>query len=153
MFWAVIFGVIMIVLLLSIRDTRSGGANYARIPLSDFYNEINRGSVSRVALDGDEVTGAFSAPVLVGGRSILLFRSALPQGTAGNWLFTQWLLGHGGVTVEVESSNSLVTNFVLPFIPWLVIFFFIWFFVFRQLRSRSTPVTPMPVIIMNPEGR
>lgn len=109
--------------------------------------------MSRVTLDGDEVSGAFGTPVSLGGRSVLLFRTALPSGSAGNWLFTQWLLGHGSVTVDVESSNSLVTNFVLPFIPWLVIFFFIWFFVFRQLRSRPTAVTPMPVIIMNPEGR
>jgi len=30
-----------------------------------------------------------------------------------------------------------MSNVVLPFVPWLLIFLFIWFFVFRQLRKNS----------------
>ena len=30
---------------------------------------------------------------------------------------------------------DFLSDFVVPFVPWILIFFFIWFFVFRQLRK------------------
>jgi cell division protease FtsH len=47
--------------------------------------------------------------------------------------------GSAGLTTEikVENSGSILTNLIVPFIPWLLIFGFIWFFVFRQLRNSA----------------
>ena len=55
--------------------------------------------------------------------------------------------------VRGAPSNNLVTNVLLPFIPWLLILFFIWFFVIRALGKNNAGKTPMPVVVMNPLGR
>ena len=54
---------------------------------------------------------------------------------------------------ERMGSNNLLLNILVPLIPWLLIFFFIWFFVFRVLRrAQTTPAEPMRVIVVNPPG-
>jgi preprotein translocase subunit YajC len=54
----------------------------------------------------------------------------------------------------VETSANLLVNVLLPLVPWFLIFAFIWFFVFRQLR-RAQPgePKPAPVYIVTPENR
>jgi cell division protease FtsH len=42
-----------------------------------------------------------------------------------------------GTTVEYEPSNQTMINMLLNIVPWLLIFAFIWFVVFRQLRSSA----------------
>src|SRR5690606_21512334 len=37
--------------------------------------------------------------------------------------------------VDFNNSNSYLINILVNFIPWLLVFAFIWFFVFRQLRG------------------
>jgi len=124
------------------------------IALSDFSDQLERANVSRVIVDGDELSGTLNAPRVIGGRMITNFRTYLPSGAGGSWPFTQWLLANrNGATIRAEPNNNLLTNFVLPFIPWLLILLCIWFFVFRQLRSQSNPTQPVPVMVVNPEGR
>jgi preprotein translocase subunit YajC len=36
---------------------------------------------------------------------------------------------------DSPEQGNLVSDFLLPFVPWLLIFLFVWFFVFRQLRG------------------
>ena len=60
-----------------------------------------------------------------------------PNATS-NWDFTAWLLDHRGTAdVKVDNNQNLLINMLLPMIPWLLIFGFIWFFVFRQLRNSA----------------
>jgi cell division protease FtsH len=102
------------------------------IPLSEFRSRLISNNVSEVILDGDEVTGMMKteAGATVG------FRTELPTGTSSNWMFTEWLLQNSGnATVTVNNSSSILTNVLLPLVPWLLIFGFIWFFVFRRIRN------------------
>src|SRR5438552_9013191 len=95
--------------------------------------------VDRVAyldIGKDELFGEFRRPQVLRGEQIAKFRVPLPEGTTSNWAFTQWLIenrGDAGLGVRDGGQNLLVNIFV-PLIPWLLIFGFIWFFVFRQLR-------------------
>jgi hypothetical protein len=43
----------------------------------------------------------------------------------------------GLARLEVEPANSLIINILLPLIPWILIFSFIWFFV-RSSRKRHS---------------
>ena len=123
------------------------------LPLSTFYAEVQHRNVSKVVLDGDEISGKFRSPVPVGAAVVSVFRTYLPADVGHNWMFTQWLLENSpNADIRAAPSNGLLTNFILPFIPWLLILAFIWFFVFRQLRRNSVPPKqPIPVIIVNPE--
>ena|SRR5258706_2128578 len=128
--------------------------NFSTIPLSSFYSQVRGSNISRIAIDGDEITGVLIKPTPVGGITVTAFRTSLPPGLSGSWSFVQWLMESSpGLEVRVEPTNNLVVNFILPFIPWLLILLFIWFFVFRHLRSQSAQRQPMPVVIVNPESK
>jgi ATP-dependent Zn protease len=145
--WVLFIGLgVVLFMLLSKQETAVG-----RVSLSDFVDHLHNGRVTVVTLEGDEITGRFSSPQQsTGGKSTLWFRTALPQGVTGDWAFTQWLLeNRKGADVHVRAQNSLVMNILLPLIPWLLIFGFIWFFVFRPLR-KSAATKPAQVLITGP---
>ena len=127
---------------------------FQTIALSNFNQQLEQGNVSDITIDGDELTGRLILPRFIDGRMIQSYRTYVPTGSAGSWGFTEWLLAHSNrAVVRAEPNNSLLTNFIWPFIPWLLILLFIWFFVFRQIRAQSAPKQPMPVIVVNPEQR
>jgi ATP-dependent Zn protease len=71
-----------------------------------------------------------------------------------SWGFIQWLLDNRGMAeIGCSSSQNLVLQVILPFIPWLLIFGFIWFFIFRRFRAQSGRAAPMPVVVVNSEQR
>jgi ATP-dependent Zn protease len=121
---------------------------YTTVPFSDFYDELIAGNVGRIVIDDNEITGWFTTPHRTGGQVVSSFRAYLPSGVSGSWPFMQWVMeNRHGATVAAEPNNNILVNFILPFIPWLLILAFIWFFVFRTLRNRQNQ--PMPVVVMN----
>jgi ATP-dependent Zn protease len=81
------------------------------------------------------------------------YRVNLPQGMSGDWNFVHWLMdNHNGhaAAVHFDNGQNLVVNLLLPLIPWLLIFGFIWVFVFRRMKDQRG--RPMPVVIVNPEA-
>lgn len=145
----VLFIAVAIALIVALRNA---SPKEPSMPLSDFYAQVKAGNISAMTIDGDSIDGQFRAPVLIGTIPASRFRAELPAGTAGNWIFTQWLLEAAPhTTVRAEPANSLLTNFILPLIPWLLILGFIWWLVSRISRRNNRQ--PMPVIIVNPEVR
>jgi len=133
--WVLFIG--LCVLLFMLLSQRAPAQRGQLVPLSEFTTRLTSGQVRRLSVGSDEIRGEFnSAQSLPGGQSAVEFRTPLPPGAADSWPFIEWLLANrGGAVVSVESqSQSLVANILLPVIPWLLIFGFIWFFVFRQLR-------------------
>jgi ATP-dependent Zn protease len=109
-------------------------ANYQTIPLSDFYHKLDDNQVDVATIGVDRIFGTLASQ---NGASVP-FEVRLPEGTTSNWNFTQWLLEHaGGASINVDTAPVLL-NILLPLIPWLVIFLFIWFFVFRMMRRNAS---------------
>ena len=147
--WVTIVIAALAVVGLVLRDR--GGGNYATIPLSNFYSELRTGHVQRLYIDGNEIVGSLSVSQIINGRKVSDFRTVLPSGTAGDWRFLQWLLENSNqATIEAEQDNGVLTNFILPLIPWLLIFGILWLFVFRLFRR---PRQPIPVVLVNPVGQ
>lgn len=140
-----LFVVVALVLfmLLSKQDTR-----YARISFTDFTNHLQAGRVAWVSINVDEATGQFTSPQWVrGGRQHLYFQAQLPHSASHDWAFTEWLTKNSnGADVRFQSSNSLIINILLPLIPWLLIFAFVWFLVLRALRKAQETRAPQLVI-------
>ena len=133
--WVLFIGVaVMLFMLLN-----KTGSTYATIPMSDFVERLENGRVRTVTVGNDEVSGEFMGIELIGGDKVGKFRVALVTGTTSNWAFQQWVVEHRhGALVDVENNPNWVTQILVPLIPWLLIFAFIWFFVFRQLRKAQT---------------
>ena len=123
------------------------------VPLSEMTTEMSNGNVREVVVDGDSLRGHFIKPPVNRPHASIAtaFRVELPPTTSQSWVFMQWLLEHRmDAEVRVENNSNLLMNLLIPLIPWLLIFAFIWFFVFRQLRNANAP---KPVYIINPENK
>jgi ATP-dependent Zn protease len=129
---------VMLFMLLNKQD-----AKHAAMPLSEFVERLEEKRIASVVLDTDEIIGKTTD-----GQP---FRTALPPGMGSNWDFVHWVLekGTGTTTVEVRHTNNVLVNTLLPVVPWLVIFGFIWFFVFRQIR-KAAQSAPTPAGFTGP---
>ena len=142
--WVIFIGLITFVLLL-IRVPQPSGT---MIALSDFAERLEKGQVASIAIAPDEVVGDFTTAQTIDGQQVTQFRAALPMGMGSDWSFVQWMLEHRGVAViSADRQSNLVLNVFIPLIPWLLIFLFIWFFVYRVLRRGQEPLR---VLVVNP---
>jgi len=139
--WVLFIGLaIMVVLLLN--STRK---SFAPIALSKFQDMLTAGKIKTVLIENDDITGEFWTNEAVGarGESVQKFRTSVPANSSTSFDFTKWVLDNAAASkekpaeVKVENSQSLWFNILAPLIPWIVIFGFIWFFVFRQLRNSA----------------
>ncbi len=123
---------------------RQGQGSYTKVPYSDFEKKLVANEVQDVEIDGPEATGTFSKPLTVtaNGQSVQVkqYRVQLTTDTMVSPEMTNRILDKANNTVtriEFKQNNNLVINLLVPLIPWILIFGFIWFFVFRQLRNSS----------------
>jgi len=123
---------IMLFMLLS-----QGKKNEQKVNLGDLATWLKSGKVKSITIEADELHGEFfSAMTGQDGKSSVYFRTEIPTGVANDWGFTQWLIdNHGAGSLDVSNGNNVLLNLIIPLVPWLLIFGFIWFFVFRQLRN------------------
>jgi ATP-dependent Zn protease len=150
--WALfIFVALALVVLLN----KPASSAYATIPLSDFTSRLDSDLVKVVEVRHDELIGEFKSTETIGGDKVQKFRVVLPEGSTASWNFTPWLVEHRqNATVLAQNEPNLLLNILVPLIPWLLIFGFIWFFVFRQLRkSQNTKVgDAIKVFVVNLPG-
>src|ERR1019366_8910828 len=135
--WILFIGLaIMLIALFQMK-----GKQYVTIAFSEFENKWVADRVKTITIDGDDLKGEFNSDkeVVAGVQTaVQFFYTPMPAGMASNWQFMQWLSDHDKhAEVRIENSPNIIVNLLVPFIPWLVIFGFIWFFVFRQLRNSA----------------
>src|SRR5438093_12474091 len=130
--WALFIGLaVMLVVLLK---TSAGGR--ADVAWSDFNEQLLSNNIKEMQLDADAIDGEFlSAPAATGA---VKFHTVLPTGITTDFQFLSWLTQHRG-TAKITATNNqnLILQVILPFIPWLLIFGFVWFFIFRKLRNSA----------------
>jgi ATP-dependent Zn protease len=132
-------------MLFMLLSQRRNAADVSSIPLSEFTERLETGQVASVTVESNELYGEFfDAPTPKGADPATVhnarrFRVALPNCLGDTWGFTEWLLAHrhDATLTARNDANNYVLNILLPIIPWLLIFGFIWFFVFRQLRKTT----------------
>lgn len=145
--WVLFIG-LAIMLFLLLRQQRT---NTQDISLSEFKDSLVAGKVRTVTVESDQIVGEFN---VANPNASARFQVQLPQSMGASWGFIQWLLDNRGMA-EIRCSNSqnLLLQVILPFIPWLLIFGFVWFFIFRRPRAQSGRAAPMPVVVVNSEQR
>ncbi|MGE5608491.1 MAG: ATP-dependent metallopeptidase FtsH/Yme1/Tma family protein [Bacillota bacterium] len=122
------------------------------VSLSDFYEQLLAGKVRSLSLEQGKITGEFTFPQNTSDGVTFRFRTTVPSQFSSDWSFINWVLqNRNGAKVDVDNQDNLLLTVLVPLIPWLLIFGFIWFFVYRQLRGRSgTQAAPLRVMIVNP---
>jgi ATP-dependent Zn protease len=149
LFGWIVFIAVAVMLFMLLQNPK---IQYPTISLSDFRHQLEADRVRNVVIENDQLLGEFAEPQTLQNQSISKFRVILPEGTTSQWQFTDWLTTHrGSATVTAERNPDLLMNILVPLIPWLLIFGFIWFFVFRQLRSQKGKLgEPIRVVVVNP---
>jgi cell division protease FtsH len=130
--WALF--ILLAIMLFVLLKTSQGGTS--EVAWSDFQAQLTANNVKEMKLDADEITGEFvTAPAT--SNSILKFRTVMPQGSL-DFNALLWLTEHRGTAkITATNNSSLILQVIVPFIPWLLIFGFVWFFIFRQLRNSA----------------
>jgi ATP-dependent Zn protease len=149
-----IFGCVLFILLAIMLFVLVQGKNrqFHGTAVSDFESFLEQGVIRTITVQGDEVYGDLLSPTRAADGSLITnYRTSFPTGMTQSWAFMEHVLhNRGGARVYVENDQNLLLQVLVPLIPWLLIFGFIWFFVFRQLRGRSgQPQQPLPVIVVN----
>jgi cell division protease FtsH len=130
-----IFVAVAALLFVWLKQANPGSAT---IHLNDFYREMNAGNIEKIVIDDSEVDGRLKNAKVIGTQTVTNFRVYTPPQLA-TWDFVRDVLNKVGGTADVsaEPTNNILMNVILPFIPWVLIVAFIWFFVFRQLRNSA----------------
>src|SRR5690348_3295654 len=130
--WVLFIGLVIMLLVL----LQQNRGQYRAVSWTDFQTQLTEGKVKTVTVEGDDLTGEYVSPQA--GTDFKFFKLSAPTGGSSQWLLP-WLLDKGGkqTEIKVENNGNLLINLLLPLIPWLLIFAFIWFFVFRQLRNSA----------------
>jgi ATP-dependent Zn protease len=131
------------------------------VSFGQFRSDLLAGNVRGVVISSDELEYTAYSGTRTSASSLSPARYPstnnrvqLPQDMGKDWRFIQWISEeHSNVLTDIQFTidQNLVINLLLPLIPWLLIFGFIYFFVFRALRNQRWQ-KPMPVVIVNPDS-
>ena len=132
-----IFLAVMLIMLFQHDRNRS-----SEIPLSSFIGALKDGHVQTLTIEGDEINGVLKGdkplPLGLNGAPVTNFRTSLPTGASQSFDLTKYILdNNNGAEIKVANSTNLLINLIVPFIPWLLLIGFFYFFIFRQLRNSA----------------
>ena len=148
---------VVLFMLLNKHETR-----YTPISLGEFTRHLDNDRVRFVDIGNDQLYGEFMSPQAAGDSNVPIteFRVPLPKDVTKDWQFTQWLLNNrrgAGLGVRSGGGADTFKEILVPLIPWVLIFGFIWFFVFRQMRKNAaakadSPPDAVRVYVVNQPG-
>jgi cell division protease FtsH len=117
------------------------GGQYITLNYGDVLHQLRTDNVKLLSLENDQLKGEFRQPVPFPGpgmSAVTRFRADVPPGALSGPLGV-WILEHRGpADLVAENSQNLLVTIIVPLIPWLLIFAFVWFFIFRQLRNSAS---------------
>src|SRR5688572_32882196 len=92
------------------------------------------GNVRKLTINGSDIRGEFRIEYKdPNGPPVKKFKTQIPSGMASDYEFLKDIREAGGGTVVAVENTSGWVVYLVPLIPWILIFAFIWFFLIRQL--------------------
>ena len=130
--WLILAAAAVLVIIVINQQT----TEHNEVPLSVFYGQLSAGNVREIQINGAEIRGDFREPYKnLDGNSFKKFRTEVPGGMASDYALLRDIRELGDSTaIQAENSGGFWV-YLVPLIPWLLIFGFIWFFLIRQLRA------------------
>ncbi len=111
------------------------------LSIVEFWQQVENGNVARVTLTDNAIKGLLRedrAGRPVGGGPER-FQVKYPHGAIQQELIDKLLAASAekGFELDYDETSGLYVQLLVQMIPWLLIILFVWFFVFRQLRSSA----------------
>ena len=114
------------------------GGTFSNLSISQVMTQLQQDNIRIMTLEGDTVKGEFKNPTPFNGPPVTRFRAEVPAGALSGELGAQLILNPRNAEIIAENSQNVLMSILISLIPWLLIFGFIWFFVFRQLRNSAS---------------
>src|SRR3954471_23744517 len=117
------------------------GGQYISLNMGDVLHQLEVGNVKLLSMETDQIKGELRQPVTFPGpgmSSVTRFRADVPPGSLSGPLGVYIIEKRNGADLVAEHSQNLLVTIIVPLIPWLLIFAFVWFFIFRQLRNSAS---------------
>jgi cell division protease FtsH len=136
--WVLFIG--LAVMLFIVLNSKSRSAT--DVSMNEMEVQATNGNIKELVIDDYVVRATLANPIQVGtANNITRIRTEVPNQAIQQWGYVEWVQKmaktSNNAVVKAENSQNLVMNLLLPLVPWLLIFAFIWFFVFRQLRNSA----------------
>ena len=133
--------VLAIALLIMFGVLLNKSASKPEIAYSEFDQKLKEGAIKELKLEGNEISGAFHKDEIVNNlpAAVREFSTRVPGADSNAaWQILNYIHDRApGTVVKYSDNPNIVINLLLPLVPWLLIFGFIWFFIFRQLRNSA----------------
>ena len=112
------------------------------ISMNELEIQAGNKNVAEMSIDGETIKGTLRLPMQIGKSTgpVTNFKCEVPAAQIASPWYMQWVQDmsrQSSATLRAENNQNLLINLLLPLVPWLLIFGFIWFFVFRQLRNSA----------------
>ena len=126
----ILFALMLVMLLMQRSDRR------VVITMNDFWRYVENDRIESLVIQDNALKGKLVAGTARGEGEPNEFELKWPPGAIDSTLVT-WIRDNCRNIREVkyDESGALFINLLINFVPWILIFAFIWFFVFRQLRG------------------
>ncbi|MBI5366435.1 MAG: ATP-dependent metallopeptidase FtsH/Yme1/Tma family protein [Planctomycetes bacterium] len=126
-----------------------GGRGVAGMPQEisyvEFFQLLKQRNIKTVEIEGNEARGQFQP-----GQPHKAYRTTFPEGYLKEVTTINGeprsVMDHIAFQLENPEKNFhfvppnvLLMQFILPLIPWVLLFVLAWYFLFRQIRSPSGP--------------
>lgn len=105
-----------------------------KIDIQQFFQAAKAGKIEKVVIRDDAITGKFRPPQGDQANANLNFEVKYPPQAIDSELIKEIRQTMPKGKVKYEPRNPFL-GYLAMFLPWLLIFLFLWFVVFRQLRS------------------
>ncbi len=133
--WLVLMGTAMVLLIFLQQSSQSSKP----VPISEFLKYVEDQQVTALVirstegkLEGERKPNATDPP----GVRAVYFTVAYPSAAIDHAFIQQMREKLPDAKIE-EKQQSLYLPILMSFLPWLLVFGFIWFFIFRQIRNVS----------------
>lgn len=131
--WVIVVSFVLMLLMLlsqSMNQTKP-------MTMSDFNRRLEAGQIEQVTLRDISVEGIRAATPDDKPGAILAFRVEWPRPAEDEKLLARlekFVTDRGG-EYAYKPSNTLLMSLAVTLLPWLLIVAFLWFFIFRPMRS------------------
>ncbi|MEE9294424.1 MAG: ATP-dependent zinc metalloprotease FtsH, partial [Phycisphaerae bacterium] len=102
------------------------------ISFSEFHTYVESGEIQSIIIRDRSIRGEFKPSQ---GAAPMRYQVAVPPNLVGDYEFLKWLEASAPDADVKAEQDSVLMAVLINLLPWLLIFGFIWFVVFRQLRS------------------
>jgi cell division protease FtsH len=134
--WLIILGLALAIIALFSKNYQKPTS----LSIDQFYAQLENGNITDVTIKDTVITGKLKTSTGQRVGSSNEFEVSFPQRTLEDYRFIKDLnkkCTSKNIALHHENSDNIFIQVLLPLIPWLLIFGFIWFFVFRQLRNSA----------------